>query len=269
MDDARLLRITSPLGEGALIPIKLSAVEELGMTYRFDVDVLGRDPGLVPSDLLKKEVTVKVVRAYDGQPVERFYHGIVCEFQRLGPGAARRMTYRLSLAPGLFRLGLKRNCRIFQEKSARDIVDAILSEHELPAAIWGIVPDLQPIPYCTQFNETDLHFVSRLLEEYGMTYYFTHSATGHKLCISATAQGFPTFAGGQVNAMHASPRFFDFSGWQRDNNVRSAKTSYEDMDEERSQPSVVLKKKSDTRTYAGEPSMWGPGESPSMGPKPP
>ena len=97
MDDARLLRITSPSRRRRLDSRPSSArADELGMPYRFDVDVLGRDPGLVPSDLLTKEVTVTVVRAYDGQPVERYLpRPRVRSFSGLGPGAARRMTYRL------------------------------------------------------------------------------------------------------------------------------------------------------------------------------
>ena len=51
------------------------------------------------------------------------------------------------------------------------------------------------------------------------------------------------------------------SGWRRRNRARSAKTKFEDMDVERSQPSTVIKKNSDTRVYADEPSMWSAGES--------
>jgi type VI secretion system secreted protein VgrG len=260
MDQPRLLRISSPLGEGALIATGLHVTEQIGLPYTIEVDVLGRDPGLDASDLLTKDIKVSVVQEAGGQVVERIYHGLVASFQRLGPGAAQRMTYRLVAVPGLWRLGLRRNCRIFQEKTVKEIVEAILKEHSQPAPSWGILPQIKAIPYCTQFNETDLHFVSRLLEEHGLGAYFSHSSSGHTLHISSTAQGFPAFAGGDVDATHETPQFFELGGWRQADRARSAATRFEDMDEEISQPSVVLKKSSDTRTYQGEPAMWGRGE---------
>src|SRR5215208_1706780 len=260
MDRPRLLRISSPLGEGALIATGLNVTEQIGLPYTIEVEVLGRDPNLSPSDLLTKEIKVSVVQEAGAQVVERIYHGIVASFQRLGPGAAQRMIYKLVAVPGLWRLGLRRNCRIFQEKTVKDIVEAVLKDHGQPAPNWGILPQMKPIPYCTQLNETDLHFVSRLLEEHGLGYYFSHMSSRHTLHVSSTAQGFPAFVGGDVDATHATPRFFELGVWRQEDRARSASTKFEDMDEEISQPSVVLKKSSDTRTYRGEPAMWGAGE---------
>src|SRR5215212_3062564 len=260
MDRPRLLRISSPLGEGALIATGLNVTEQIGLPYTIEVEVLGRDPNLSPSDLLTKEIKVSVVQEAGGQVVERIYHGIVASFQRLGPGAAQRMIYKLVAVPGLWRLGLRRDCRIFQEKTVKEIVEAVLKEHGQPAPNWGILPQIKAIPYCTQFNETDLHFVSRLLEEHGLTYYFTHAEASHTLCISSTAPGFPTFAGGDVKATQSRPDFFDLRDWRRLNRARAAGTDFQDMDAQRSKPSVVLSKTSDTRVYADEPSMWSAGK---------
>lgn len=255
----RLLTVTSPLGEGALVPTRLDVVERLGLPYIIDVEVLGTDPALKPSALLTKEITVTVTKTIGGRTIERHFHGVVAEFARLGPGSADKMAYRLVAVPAIWRLGLKRNCRIFQQKTAEDIVKAILGEHGVQAT-WGIKPALEKMDYCTQFNETDLHFVSRLLEEHGMTYHFAHTATAHKLTISATAPGFPAHAGGDVVALHESTLFDQLSGWRRSNRARSGSTLLQDMDGERSQPSVVLSKTATTRAYAGEPTMWSAGE---------
>jgi type VI secretion system secreted protein VgrG len=261
MADSRFLLITSPVGAGALIATRLTVKEQLGLPYSIEVDVLGSDVELNASALLTKEITVTVSQTVDDQLIERPFHGLVAGFERLGPGAGGRMGYRLVAVPGLWRLGLKRNCRVFQNKTVQQIVTAVLGEHEQPAPSWGILPALQPMVYCTQFNETDLHFISRLLEEHGMTYYFTHTATSHTLCISATAPGFPAHVGGDVVAVHESDLFFQLVAWRRANRVRPAATQFEDMDGERSQPSVVLKKSSDTHVYADEPAMWAAGKN--------
>ncbi|HSW03533.1 type VI secretion system Vgr family protein [Aquabacterium sp.] len=260
MSDSRFLLISSPLGPGALVATRLAVTEQLGLPYSIDVEVLGSDPSLTAADLLTQEITVSITQTADGQLIERHFHGLVAAFERLGPGSDGRMVYRLEAVPGIWRLGLKRNCRVFQDKTVQAIVTAVLGEHDQPAPTWGILPALQPIVYCTQFNETDLHFISRLLEEHGMTYYFSHTASAHTLHVSATAPGFPAFVGGDVVAAHRTDDYFQLNDWRRANRARSASTQFEDMDGERSQPSVVLSKTSNTRTYADEPAMWQAGK---------
>lgn len=260
MADTRLLLLSTPLGADALIATDLSVTEDLGLPYTIEVEALGLDPALQPRDLLTKQITVTVHRRVAGETVERHFHGLVAAFERLGPGAAGRMRYRLTAVPGIWRLGLRRNSRIFQDKTVKDIVQTLLSEHGQEAPKWGILPALQPIPFCMQFNETDLHFLSRLLEEHGLTFYFQHTARNHTLCISATAPGFPAFEGGDVLAVHDSDEFDELDAWRQHNGARSAEVELEDMDGERSQPSVVLSKRSETRTYAGEPDMWPAGQ---------
>jgi type VI secretion system secreted protein VgrG len=259
MAEARLLTIKTPLGEDALVVTRLSVTEQLGLPYAIDVEVMAVDTALKASELLTQPVTVTVKRRI-GEDIERHFHGLVAEFERLGPGAAGLERIRLVAVPGIWRLGLRRNCRIFQGRTAKEIVNTILAEHDQPTPTWGIVPTLQAIPYCTQFNETDLHFVSRLLEEHGLSYYFTHGPSAHTLCISATAPGFPTFVGGDVKAMHSSNQFFDLTDWERAQRARPAVADFHDMDGERSQPSVVLESVSPTRSYDGEPAMWKSGK---------
>lgn len=256
----RMLKVTSPLGEDKLIATQFRAVERLGTLYSVEVEVLADSPSLKSSDLLTKPVALTVTQRPDGSPIERHFHGLVAEFARLGPGSSGNTTYRLVLVPAIWKLGLRQNCRIFQDKSVIDIVNSVLGEHDEPMPDWGMLPELQPLPYCTQYNESDLHFLSRLLEEHGLNYYFTHTSSAHKLCISSTVAGFPAFVGGNVNAVHESANFYELSDWRQATRARSAKTLFDDMDGQRSQASVVLNKTSATRTYAGEPPMWPAGE---------
>jgi type VI secretion system secreted protein VgrG len=260
MPDTRLLKITSPLGADALIATRLEVTETLGLPYAIDVEVSGTDPQLQAKDLLTKPITVTVDVSMGGPSVIRHFSGLVSEFQRLGPGAAGRTRYRLVAVPGLWRLGLRSNCRIFQDKSAKDIVTAILKEHGLAEPKWGMKTQTAPIPYCTQFNETDLHFVLRLLEEHGWSCYFKHTASAHELHISGSAPGFPDFAVPEVQARHGDSNLEELGGWRRANRARSASVKLEDMDTERSQPSTVLSKEQRTVKGADEPAMWDAGE---------
>ena len=97
----------------------------------------------------------------------RRVQGQVSRAELAGIGV-NQSRYLIEIVPAVWYLTVRQDCRIFQDKSAKDIVTAVLAEHGQPAPKWGVgASDLKPIPYCTQFNETDLHFVSRLLEEHG------------------------------------------------------------------------------------------------------
>jgi type VI secretion system secreted protein VgrG len=259
MQPSRLIGIKSPLPDGTLTVVKVTVTEELGMPFAVEAEVVSGRHDLTAKDLLTKNVTVTVTQR-GPSPFKRHFNGVVAEFRRIGPGAGNRMTYRLTLVPDLWRLGLRRNSRIWQAKSVKDIVTAVLKDHGLPAPTWSMVDKADPIDYCTQFNETDLHFVSRLLEEHGLTYHFTHDLGSHEMGVAYTAPGFPQFEGGEVLAVHGAPDLDVLGSWRRINRARSAKTDLLDMDDERSKPSEIAADVSPTRTYPDEPAMWSAGE---------
>lgn len=259
MQPPRLLTIKTPLGDEALTVVKLSVTEELGALYAIEAEVLGRDPGLLPDKLLNQDVTITVTQR-GPSPLVRHFNGMVAEFRRIGPGAAGRMAYRLVAVPYLWRLGLRRNCRIWQDQTAKDIVTKVLSDHGLPEPSWNMV-EVSAIPYCTQFNETDLAFISRLLEEHGLTLYFKHSAGGHEMCVASNAYSFPQDAPSDVIAVHGDASLDTYGAWRRMNRARGFSTAFDDMDSERSKPSEVQQEKRATRTYVDEPNMWGAAEN--------
>ncbi|WP_437479016.1 contractile injection system protein, VgrG/Pvc8 family [Sorangium sp. So ce1014] len=82
-------------------------------------------------------------------------------------------TYRLHIVPWLFRTTLRSSSRIFQHLTIPDIVLRILGE-------WEIQPDVllgakyPAYEYRVQYGETDFAFLSRLLEEAGISFCFAH-----------------------------------------------------------------------------------------------
>ncbi|WP_053115915.1 type VI secretion system Vgr family protein [Winslowiella iniecta] len=93
--------------------------------------------------------------------------------------------YKLELSTWLWFLMQNRNSRIFQEKSAPDVVTDIFSRYsqiaEFSLELDGDYPQRE---YCAQFGETDFTFVSRLLEEEGIWYYFRHEQNKHVMVIT-------------------------------------------------------------------------------------
>ena len=120
-----------------------------------------------------------------GRGEERYVHGMAIRFEKTGAIKEASHTvfniYRVSVAPALWGLSLECDCRIFQEKSVQQIVGKVLEEGGVAPDSVGFALQIgrQPRDYCVQYRETDLDFVSRLLEEEGIFYYFEHRRDVH------------------------------------------------------------------------------------------
>ena len=143
------------------------AVQEVG--YR-DVIVLSTSAALTADELLGLPATLMISLA-DGS--REHFGGEVTEAAMLGSdgGLAR---YRIRIQPWLWRLGQVRNCRVWQDKSVIEIVDAVLCSYQ-PLACWRWSEDVGPFmadalvrSYCCQYRESDLDFLSRILAEEGL-----------------------------------------------------------------------------------------------------
>lgn len=110
----------------------------------------------------------------------RFHHGICTEAQFLfvEKGAAH---YSCVLHPELWVLTRSRDCRIFQEMSAMDIVNEVLSDYGLSGHEDKTGATFRTREFTVQYQESDFDFVSRLLEEEGVNYFFDHGNDREKL----------------------------------------------------------------------------------------
>ncbi len=127
---------------------------------------------------------------------DRYVHGVVEFFMQNGM-EGRFYLYQARIVPQIKLLSLEQDCRIFQEKSVPDIVQEVLSES-------GITSDLLDIrlqgnyparAYCVQYRETDLNFITRLLEEEGIFYFFEHSDEKHLVVLGDGTVNYQPIAG--------------------------------------------------------------------------
>jgi type VI secretion system secreted protein VgrG len=105
----------------------------------------------------------------------RLWAGVVSHFEQVQAEVSERgqSTYMMRIVPWLWMLTQRRNHRIFQHQSVPDIVAEILAEWEIVPR-WKIDPTLyNKLEYRVQYGETDYAFMCRLLEEAGITFYYT------------------------------------------------------------------------------------------------
>lgn len=170
---ARLLEIRTALPEAALLVERFSGREAVSESFRFEIDCLSTNAHFDLRALLNQEVTLLLLLA-DGS--KRAWHGYVTQVMQLGSdgGLAR---YRLVAESFLAFLALRHDCYLFQDKTVLDIVGQVLADH--PQANWShqVTQPLRTYSITTQYRESDLTFLRRLLAEEGLSFRFIHDQT--------------------------------------------------------------------------------------------
>ena len=157
---------------------RMAAFEELGQLFEFDVLAVSKVQVATPDSLLGKPSSVAIELA-DGK--KRHFHGLVCAIGIEG-SVANMWNYRLVLRPWLWLLTRRSDSRIFQNLTMEEILKKVF-DHFSPDYEFQLAGALPKYEYCVQYRESDFNFVSRLMEQEGVYYYFKHTANKHTLVI--------------------------------------------------------------------------------------
>ena len=178
----RPFRVETALGADALLLDGFAGEEGVSTPFRFTLDLVSEDDAIDGGSLLRTPVTVTVQLADDQ---ERIIHGLVSRFVQLGQSESGDLTsYRAEVVPWLWFLSLSSECKIFQNMSVLDIAEDVFKAQGYSDFELKCVKSYPKREYCVQYRETHLNFVSRLLEEEGIFYFFKHSASNHVLTLA-------------------------------------------------------------------------------------
>ena len=171
--NARL--ITLATAQDAALPESLLAErfggrEAVNELFRFDVDALSVSTDLDLDMFLGEEITLKLLLANGSR---RAWHGVCTDAAWVGAdgGVAR---YRLRLEPALHLLRQRRDSYLFQDKNVRDIVTELLADYPGMRVEFDLRQALAARPVRTQYRETDLAFLQRILAAEGLSWRFEH-----------------------------------------------------------------------------------------------
>ncbi|MBC9208519.1 type VI secretion system tip protein VgrG [Roseomonas aerophila] len=186
----RLLQMTTPLGADVLVLRALDVDEAIGSLYTIEAEAISHRADIQAGELIGRGITCTV--ALPGRP-PRHFHGIVQSFHRAGDYGRGMSLYRVTAVPRLWQLSRTSDCRIFQNQSVQRIVQTVLEEGHVSPVRFGNLPAAAR-DYCVQWNETDLDFVQRLLDEVGAGFFFRHEQGEHTLHVTGANADFPTIA---------------------------------------------------------------------------
>ncbi|HYH94986.1 type VI secretion system Vgr family protein [Hyalangium sp.] len=174
-----------PHPAGELAVLGFTVEEALSVPYQAEIDLVpGPDIEVDGAGLLGQDALL-TIQLGDGSA--RFVHGIIGHVRRWDEGSGpERKRCRVRVVPRLWIQRHVRRSRIFQEMTTPDIVKKLLGEagvaHRL--ALSGSYPKRE---YCVQYRESNLDFISRLLEEEGIFYFFEHEQGAHTMVLGDSA----------------------------------------------------------------------------------
>ena len=193
----RLLAVkVQGLDDDKLLAATMSASEGISQLFRYQLELFSDDDNVKGEDLIGKTASVKIAL----QKGERYFHGVISRFAA-GGRDLRFRRYQMELVPWLWMLTRTSDCLIFQQKSVPEVIKAVFAEYGFKDFKESYTGSYTKYDYLVQYRETDFNFVSRLLEDEGIYYYFTHEKDKHTLVL-ADAPGGHVKCSGQAQAIY-------------------------------------------------------------------
>ena len=183
----RFAELNSPLGPDLLLH-HLSAQETLSEPFVYTISALSPKPDVDFNKLLGEHVTVKMAQnpGVSGDP--RFFDGLVEQVALVGQ-RGRYFEYQLVARPWFWFLSQTQDCKVFQNQTVLEILKDVLKDHPIAAFDDRTTASFTPWVYCVQYRESDFNFLSRLLEQEGIGYYFTHADGKHTMVLFDSPSG--------------------------------------------------------------------------------
>lgn len=223
--------------------VRFEASEAISRPYSILVDFSTDDASFRADALLRTRLSL-IVEGPRGEA--RYFDGIADRADLLHVAGAR-LFFRVRLRPALAALEHREDCRLFQSQSAPDVVRAIFAEAGFSDKVkWLLAKDYEPRELIAQYRETAFNFVSRLLEEHGIFYFFRHSADGHSMILGDDPSAFAPEEGSEPLvlslAQEAGPGAVPLERFSRRRSLRASAVHLRDYDFEKPQvkPDAVI-----------------------------
>jgi len=228
--DTRIGKFKTPLGEDKLVLTRFDGSEGLGELFEYRIEAISEDEDIDFDGAIGQNCSL-TLKSYGS---ERIFNGVLIEAQWLGMKGVY-YAYRLVLRPWLWMLSRRADCRIFSDKEAKDIIKEVFTKAGFNDFDLRLTESYPKLEYCVQYRETDLAFVSRLMEQHGIYYFFEHTSDKHQLILADSKSSHKPVPG------HDTTRFIPLAGddrrdrehiyhWSSERRFRTGKVELNDYD---------------------------------------
>lgn len=246
-DELRPLRFVAPSAKGG-DTLRLRAFdgeERLSTPFEYQLELRSETMD-VSLDFVGSIVAVQMaeINEQDAREGKRWFHGYITDFSFVGTKGDLAI-YSATMRPWLWFLSQVVDYRVFQEMPVNEIIKQIFDKHGFSDFRFELAERHEQRNYCVQYGESDLAFVSRLMEEEGIYYYFEHSEEKHELIIADSASSHNAIPGESTIPYRTREEGFGeehLDEWAVTKSVVSSAVTNRDYDFEK--PSSSLEEKS-------------------------
>lgn len=179
--DLRMGRLSTTLGKDVLVLQRFEGVDRVNGLFDYHVACLSANANVDFDSLLGTHATVTLV-GQDG--TEHFFDGLVTESRWIGSGENGH-RYELVMKPWFWLATMKRNQRIFHEKSVIEILQELLSFYGSAGSLVVKTNETyDPLEYTVQYRESDFDFACRMMERHGISYHFEPKNGAHDMVLT-------------------------------------------------------------------------------------
>lgn len=210
MTDNRQSRMTLALGDERVQFERIEGSEALSTPFTFLIDVRAD----LEVDLHPYVGTPASVEVREDGAIQRYFHGLIVASEHQTESEAGEQ-YRLTIQPFTYFLSQNRDMAIFQEMTAVEIIKQIFSEKGISDVEWKTTLKYQKRVYCVQYRESDFAFISRLMEEEGIFYFFRHERDRHVMVIGDAPSAHPGSSPAKLDYVPTSVSVFSTDSGER------------------------------------------------------
>jgi type VI secretion system secreted protein VgrG len=189
--DDRMLGITTALGADVLAVGSFTLQEQLSRLFQIEAELATEDGEINLDDVIGQKATI---RLNIGDNDERYFNGYVSRLVQVA-NEGHYARYHATIVPWLWFLTRTADCRIFQNKTVPKIIEDIFQLYGFSDYKLKLTATYPTWEYCVQYRETAFNFVSRLMEQEGIYYYFEHEDGNHTLVLADSISAHKPFPG--------------------------------------------------------------------------
>lgn len=224
----QLMSLETPLGDDKLIPFSFEGKEEVSEPFCYQLRCFSQTMNIQEKDIVGKNITFQI---NDEINKPRYFNGIVKKLSKKDLSLRKIRDYEIEIVPWFWLLTLSSDCRIFQNKTSVEIIESVfksLNQHNFDISFLSKSYDKRD--YCVQYNESAFSFVSRLMEEEGIFYFFRHEKGKHTLVLADLVSKCPTNPTKEAEYYQGSLRKNHLSQWTHHYALCSGKFTQTDYD---------------------------------------
>ncbi len=210
--------------------IQLSAKFALSQLFSMQLEIVS-EKELKPDALLGKTASIKIQQNADGVSDPVYLHGLVQQLDAKNSSTNLEPVYHIHVVPWFWFLTQTSDCRIFQDKTSIDIAKQIFGEfgyHDYQIKVDAA--KLTKREYCVQYNESAYDFISRLLAEDGIFYFFKHESNKHTLILGNKIDSYEKCNPQEAVYQHTNSRFGGITKTNYQYQYVTGKVSAQDYD---------------------------------------